>query len=106
MAVFILSAILKAPGLKEVGTITTDAGAVSLSGVYLDKEDVEEFMEMEIESDTQIFYVMKKELPTDAKKGDTLILPARNSGNPYTIIKLLEDKTDIDIMTKIFLSND
>lgn len=106
MPVFDLTSIIKAPGLTEAGTITTDSGAASISGVYMDKEDIEEFMEMELESDVQIFAVMKSDLPGDEKKDDTLLLPGRNGGNVFTCLRFREDKLDTNFITEIFLSND
>ncbi len=106
MPVFDLASIIKAPGLVETGTLTTDAGADSIEGVYMDAEDIENFLEMEVESDVQIFAVMKSDLPGDQQKGDTLLLPGRNGGNTFTCIRFKDDKLGTDFLTEIFLSND
>ena len=106
MSVFDLASIIKAPGLSETGTITTDSGAPSITGVYMDAEDIEEFLEMEVESDVQIFAVIKSDLPGDQKKGDTLLLPGRNGGNTFTCIRFKDDKLDTNFITEIYLSND
>ena len=106
MSVFDLASIIKAPGLVETGTLTTDAGAVSISGVYLDKEDIEEFLEMEVESDVQIFAVIKSDLPGDQVKGDTLLLTGRNGGNVFKCIRFKDDKLGTNFITEIYLSND
>jgi len=106
MPVFDLAFIIKAPGLTETGTITTDAGAASISGIYMDAEAIEEFLGMEVESDVQIFAVMKSDLPGDQQKGDTLLLSGRNGENTFTCIRFKDDKLDTNFLTEIYLSND
>ena len=90
-------------GLEETGTLTTDSGSSSLTGIFFDKEDQETFMEMEIETDEPIFYCKKADLPGDVAKGSTLVLTGRAS---YKVKRLQDDKSQTDFVTALYLSKD
>jgi len=93
-------------GLEETGTIKTDSGSLDIDGIYFDGEDIENFMEMDIETDDEIFYVKKSNLPGDQKKGDALNLPNRNNDEDYIIKRFQDEKDGGAAITAIYLSKD
>lgn len=93
-------------GLEETGTLTTASGSFNVKGIFFDKEDQENFIEMEIESDELIYYVQKSSLPGDQKKSDPLLIPGRNNDNAYICKRFEDDKGSQDIITAIYLSKD
>ena len=105
MNLFSVDAFLKS-GLEETGTVQTDSGSSAITGICFDGEDLETFLEMEIESDEQIFFVKKANLPADIKKGNHINLPGRNNDEDFTILRLADEKERSETFTGIYLSND